>query len=74
MNATFGSRMIRELETLAARLDSCSPLGSCLIALSENAALNAAQAGLLPANLAMETRRLAHATAAYQDTLRRRLL
>jgi hypothetical protein len=70
----FRKKMICELETLKARLDSCSPLNSCLIAIAEQASLNAAQAGLLPANVAMQTQRLTYATAALQKALRRRLV
>jgi hypothetical protein len=70
----FRMAMIREFESLIARLDSRSPLGPSLIAMTEKASLNVIQAGLLPADLALETRRLTHATAAYQDALRRRLV
>lgn len=70
----FRKRMIREFEFLAIRLDRRLPLASYLIAIVEEASLNAARAGLLPVNLLVETRRLAHAAAAYQDALRRRLV
>jgi len=70
----FRMAMIREFESLIKRLDSWSAFGPHLIAMTEKASLNAAQAGLLPADLASETRRLAHTMAALQNALRRRLV
>jgi hypothetical protein len=66
--------MIRQFESCAARLDHGWRIGLDLIALHVEVCLTAAKAGLLPANLARETRRLTKTSAAYQTALRKRLL
>ena len=66
--------MIREFESYASQLDHGWRIGPDLIALYVEVCLTAAKAGLLPANLAPETRRLTETSAAYRDALRKRLL
>jgi hypothetical protein len=66
--------MIREFESCASQLDQGWLIGPDLIALYVEVCLNAAKAGLLPANLAPETRRLTKTSAAYRDALRKRLV
>jgi hypothetical protein len=66
--------MIRQFESCASRLDHGWRIGLDFIALHVEVCLTAAKAGLLPANLAPETRRLAETSAAYRDALRRRLV
>jgi hypothetical protein len=66
--------MIREFESRASRLDHGWGIGLDLIALHVEVCLTAAKAGLLPANLAPETRRLTKTSEAYQSALRKRLV
>ncbi len=66
--------MIRQFESCALRLDHGWLIGPDLIALYVEVCLNGAKAGLLPANLARETRLLTKASAAYRDALRERLV
>jgi hypothetical protein len=65
--------MIYKFESCASRLDGWR-IGLDLIATHMEVCLNAAKAGLLPANLARETRRLTEKSAGYQTALRKRLL
>lgn len=71
---SFRMAMIREFEGCASRLDHGWRIGLDLIAIHVEVCLNAAKAGLLPANLAPETRRLTETSAAYQTALRKRLV
>jgi hypothetical protein len=71
---SFRMAMIRDFESCASRLDHGWRIGPDLIAMHVEVCLNAAKAGLLPANLACETRRLTETSAAYQTALRKRLL
>jgi hypothetical protein len=61
--------MIREFESCALRLDHGWRICLDLIAIHMEVCLNAGKAGLLPTNLAAETRRLTKASAAYQKRL-----
>ena len=71
---SFRMAMIGQFENCASRLDPGWRIGPDLIALHAEVCLNAAQAGLLPANLARETRRLTKTSAAYRAALRKRLV
>jgi hypothetical protein len=71
---SFRMAMIREFESCASRLDHGWRIGLDLIAIHMEVCLTAAKAGLLPANLARETRRLTATSAGYQTALRKRLL
>jgi hypothetical protein len=66
--------MIRQFESCASRLDHGWRIGLDLIALHVEVCLTAAKAGLLPVNLAPETRCLTKTSAAYQTALRKRLV
>jgi hypothetical protein len=66
--------MIREFESYASRLDHGWRIGLDLIGLHVQVCLTAAKAGLIPANLARETRRLTETSAEYRDALRKRLV
>jgi hypothetical protein len=71
---SFRMAMIREFESCASRLDHGRSIGRDLVAIHTDVCLNAAQAGLLPANLARETRRLTDTSAAFQAALRKRMI
>ena len=66
--------MVREFESCASRLDHGWRINLDLIEIHVEVCRNAARAGLLPANLAPETRRLTETSAAYQTALRKRLV
>ena len=66
--------MVREFESCASRLDHGWRINLDLIEIHVEVCRNAARAGLLPANLAPETRRLTDTSAAYQTALRKRLV
>jgi hypothetical protein len=66
--------MIREFEKCASRLGHGWRINLDLIEMHVEVCRNAAKAGLLPANLAPETRRLTETSAAYQAALRKRLI
>jgi hypothetical protein len=71
---SFRMAMIGEFESCASLLDQGWRIGLDLIAMHMDVCLTAAKAGLLPANLAPETRRLTKTSTAYQAALRKRLL
>jgi hypothetical protein len=71
---SFRMAMIREFENCASRLDHGWRINLDLIAIHVEVCLNAAKAGLLPANTAHEMRRLTSTSAAYQTALHKRLI
>ncbi|MGH6944800.1 MAG: hypothetical protein ACREH6_11345 [Geminicoccaceae bacterium] len=71
---SFRMAMVRKFESCASPLDHGWRIGLDLIALHVEVCLNAARAGLLPANLARETRRLTKTSSAYRAALRKRLI